>query len=571
MTKRIAIFLALFSLLGCSKKSSYREITLETYRDKMKAAWIGQMAGVGWGLPTEFKFIGEIIPGDRVPEWMPSMVNQQGNDDLYVEMTFLASMEQYGIDVSIRQAGIDFANTGYGLWAANKQGRENLRHGIAPPASSHPEYNVNCEDIDYQIEADYSGIIAPGMPNVPIQLGEKFGRLMNYGDGMWAGQFVGGMYAAAYFSDDIEEIILAGLQCIPPESNYAQVVKDVMQWHSELPDDWQACWELIMDKYYRTLDHHPFHRANPGAWVGIDAKVNGAFIVLGLLYGEGDMEKTIRYSMQCGLDSDCNPSNAAGILATTIGYEKLDAKYKTGLDPEKKFSYTNYNFNDLLRVSEGFTRKYIENNGGKIKSGRSGKEVFQIPVTDPGPSAFTPAYNPAPVDPAMRYSEAELSQILAYSHKDFEEGLAEIAPGWEIFHGGKGSSLVPVQFMGRRDVIKVEPMTAERGAIVEFPGESLDVNDAGTGRTMAADGKAVLSFSVAADKGETWKLNVSIPTPDGRIREERMVGGDGTGWNKIEVPFSYASNKIPRIQIGIGTLDDAVHAGYIQGLKIATR
>jgi DNA-binding response OmpR family regulator len=31
-----------------------------------------------------------------------------------------------------------------------------------------------------------SGLIAPGLPNIAIRLGEKFGRLMNYGDGVYA-------------------------------------------------------------------------------------------------------------------------------------------------------------------------------------------------------------------------------------------------------------------------------------------------------------------------------------------------------------------------------------------------
>ena len=146
-------FLIALSLFSC-KNEKGKKITVSEYQDKMKAAWVGQMAGVGWGLPTEFKFPDEIIPLDKVPEWDPEMVNQQGNDDLYVEMTFMSSMEKHGLDVSIRQAGIDFANTGYGLWAANRRGRENLRSGIAPPESSHPQYSDNCDDIDNQIEAD---------------------------------------------------------------------------------------------------------------------------------------------------------------------------------------------------------------------------------------------------------------------------------------------------------------------------------------------------------------------------------------------------------------------------------
>ena len=34
-------------------------------------------------------------------------------------LTFLKTLEDYGLDVSIRQAGIDFANSQYRLWHAN--------------------------------------------------------------------------------------------------------------------------------------------------------------------------------------------------------------------------------------------------------------------------------------------------------------------------------------------------------------------------------------------------------------------------------------------------------------------
>ena len=34
---------------------------------KMKAGWIGQMAGVGWGGPTEFRYKGVIMPEDKMP------------------------------------------------------------------------------------------------------------------------------------------------------------------------------------------------------------------------------------------------------------------------------------------------------------------------------------------------------------------------------------------------------------------------------------------------------------------------------------------------------------------------
>ena len=65
MTRKInsAIFVLIIILLSsCSSKSDFRRIPVEEYRSKMKAGWLGQMAGVGWGAPTEFNFNAMIIP-----------------------------------------------------------------------------------------------------------------------------------------------------------------------------------------------------------------------------------------------------------------------------------------------------------------------------------------------------------------------------------------------------------------------------------------------------------------------------------------------------------------------------
>ena len=107
-------------LAPASAQTIYRRLPVKEYRDKMKAAWIGQIAGVSWGAPTEFKWRDQMIPEDKMPKWRPAMINDAfGQDDLYVEMTFLRTMEEYGLDCSIRQAGIDFANSGYPLWCLN--------------------------------------------------------------------------------------------------------------------------------------------------------------------------------------------------------------------------------------------------------------------------------------------------------------------------------------------------------------------------------------------------------------------------------------------------------------------
>ena len=352
-------------------ETQFRRIAVKDYVDKMKAGWIGQMVGVGWGGPTEFRFKGQIIPEDKMPKWRPELVNQFEQDDIYVEMTFLRTLEQYGMDASIRQAGIDFANSGYALWHANRYGRQNLRNGIAPPDSGHPKFNKHADDIDYQIEADYAGLIAPGLPNVAIELGEKFGRLMNYGDGLYGGQFVAGMYAEAFFETNMVKIIEAGLKCIPKGSQYHECINDVLRWYKQNPGDWKKTWQLIEDKYQDNPDYRRFSCETDDDF-NIDAKINGAYIVMGLLYGKGDPDKTMIISTRCGQDSDCNPSNAGGILFTTIGFSKLPDKFKSALNPEGKFSHTPYNFPMLTKVCEKLVRQAVKRASGRIEKDTNG-------------------------------------------------------------------------------------------------------------------------------------------------------------------------------------------------------
>ena len=378
-------------------ETRFRRLPVKVYVDKMKAGWIGQMAGVGWGGPTEFRWKGEIIPADKMPKWQPGMINQFRQDDIYVEMTFLRTLDVHGWDVPIRQAGLDFAASGYRLWHANRAGRDNLRNGIAPPDSGHPQFNKHADDIDYQIEADYAGLIAPGMPNLAIELGEKFGRLMNYGDGLYGGQFVGGMYAEAFFEDDPVKIVDAGLKCIPAESQYAECIRDTLRWSKENPDDWEKTWGLINRKYHLNPEYRRFSCSGPKGGFNIDAKINGAYIVMGLLYGKRDPDQTIIISTRCGQDSDCNPSNAGGVLFTTIGFSKLPKRFTSALDPEGKFSHTPYNFPTLIEVSGKLVRSAVERSGGRIEKNSGGEEVFVIPVVEPKPGKLEQCWEPGPV------------------------------------------------------------------------------------------------------------------------------------------------------------------------------
>ena len=96
--------------------------------------------------------------------------------------------------------------------------------------------------------------------------------------------------------------------------------------------------------------------------------MNSAYVVMGLLFGSGDFGKTIEISTRCGQDSDCNPSSAAGILATMIGYSNIPEKWMPNLREveDRKFSYTTMSLNDVYQKGFELALMNIERNGGKV-------------------------------------------------------------------------------------------------------------------------------------------------------------------------------------------------------------
>jgi hypothetical protein len=374
-----AILLAFVAWAGASaQKSPYRELTLDQLRDKIAGGWAGQMIGVSFGAPTEFRAQGRILEED-LPPWTPDRVkNSLNQDDLYVDMTLAQVLDEKGLDATTEDFAAAFAKTQYSLWHANLAARRNLRRGIPPALSGHPRHNAHADDIDFQIEADFIGLMAPGLYQASNRIADRAGRVMNYGDGIYGGMFVSCMYAAAFFEKDPRRIVETGLACIPSRSPYARLIADVLAWHKQYPDDWRRVWRLIEEKWDRN-DPCPAGALRP---FNIDAKLNGAYIALGLLYGGGDFGRTLEISTRAGQDSDCNPASAGGILGVVLGYSGIPEIWKSGIPAiaNEKFRYTDYSFNTIVESTLKRALALIERNGGR----REGDRVL-VRVQQPRP------------------------------------------------------------------------------------------------------------------------------------------------------------------------------------------
>jgi ADP-ribosylglycohydrolase len=479
----------------------------DVFVDKCKGAWAGQMFAVCYGFPYEFRSNGKPIEGP-LRAWKPEAIRGAlGQDDCYVEMTFLKAMEEHGIDITPAQAGKAFAESEYDLWHANLAGRENVRAGLMPPLSGHPVYNRHADDIDFQIEADLFGIIAPGLSHESNRLCDIFGHIMNYGDGVYGGMFVAGMYAAAYFeSEDVAAVMDAGLACIPKESLYHQCISDVIQWHRESPEDWLATWYKIEEKWQDDVD------CAPGNPFNIDAKLNGAYIAMGLLYGQGDMMRTTQVSTRCGQDTDCNPSNAAGVLGCMKGYTALEPPFRSGIPAmeDEKFVYTDYSFKTLIPACQAIAEKLIRRAGGSVDG-----DAYTIPIQKPAP--------PVTLEQWVHQKELLLTVITNREVYLWNPDWRVVACGPDMQPGMRS------RWYGRERVLALHPVSETEPAVIEAD------------LAIPKNAKRLV-INVASDKKGDFLLKVAL---DGNVASEKTIDTKGD-WTRVEADVrGYRGKTIP--------------------------
>lgn len=363
---------------GCSSSSSsvvQDEVSMpiQQLADKIKGGWAAKTIGCTYGGPVEFLHNGTMIQDYTPIKWSKDRVKFYFDtfpglyDDIYVDIVFVNVFDRLGLEAPADSFAISFANAGFPLWHANQVAKYNIKQGIMPPMSGHWLNNPHADDIDYQIEADFAGLMSPGMPNTASDFSDKVGHIFTYGDGWYGGVYVGALYSMAFVSNDVETVVDEALKTIPEQSDFYKCIKDVISWHKQYPDDWKQTWFECQKKWASEVG------CPDGVFVpfNIDAKINSAYVTIGLLYGMKDFHQTIDISARCGQDSDCNAATAAGILGTMLGYTNIPDVWKESLYgiEDLPFAYTDVSLNKLSELSLKQAIDVIKKEGGTVEAG----------------------------------------------------------------------------------------------------------------------------------------------------------------------------------------------------------
>ena len=332
----------------------------DDFADKVRGAWAGKLIGVQYGQSYEFMSLAHINEGEM--EWSPEMIlGALAQDDVYTQVSFMQTIAKEGLDASADRLAEDFATAGFELFHANLQARKNWYDGLRPPLTGSARYNAHANDIDFQIDADFIGLMCPGMPDMVSGYCDRIGTIMNDGDGIYGGVFIATMHCLGFFHSDMASIVEGALANIPAGSSYARCISDVLECYRTDPSDWRKAWDML---HARWEDHICI----PNIPFNIDARMNGAYVAIALLYGGEDFARTMEIAVRCGQDSDCNASNAAAIWGVVHGYSAIPSEYSDALSllGDKPFSYTEFSYEDVVSKTMEFARTNIVRGGGSV-------------------------------------------------------------------------------------------------------------------------------------------------------------------------------------------------------------
>ena len=301
------------------------------YEERVYAGVLGKIIGVYLGRPFEgwpyeqiMEQLGEVwyYVNDRISHHPPLIVT---DDDISGTFTFLRALADYDFSPDLTPAQIGQTWLNYlierktVLWWGGIGGSTEhtaymrLKKGIPAPRSGSIEMNgpIVAQQIGSQIFIDGWGLINPGDPQRAADFARRAASVSHDGEAIYGAQVVAALEAQAFVERDIEKLLDVGVSVIPSDSLIYRMISDLRNWRTA-DNDWRKTRQRIVEQYgYKDYIG------------GCHIVPNHALVILSLLYGEGDFQKSLMIGNTCGWDTDCNSANIGCVMGVLTGLEGI--------------------------------------------------------------------------------------------------------------------------------------------------------------------------------------------------------------------------------------------------------
>ncbi len=301
------------------------------YIERCYAGWMAKLVGIRYGAPIEgwtYEKIREVY--GELDGYLVNYDMFAADDDSNGPMIFIRALNDATCtrDITpqqIAETWLNYAPYEHGFYWWGGYGRStehtaylNLRAGIPAPRSGSIEQNGTAiaEQIGGQIFIDTWGLVFPNQPELAAEYAGKAASVSHGGNGVYGGQYVATAISLAFAAKNIREVVLGALDYIPADCEYARVVKDVVRFHdAQETKNWREAFEYVKANW--GYDRYPGN---------CHIIPNAAVMILSMIYGDGDFDRTLNICNMCGWDTDCNVGNVATIMGVLCGIEAIDRK-----------------------------------------------------------------------------------------------------------------------------------------------------------------------------------------------------------------------------------------------------
>lgn len=354
-----------------------------TFYDKILGCWIGKNIGGTLGAPVEwfraihdFTFYTHDLNGEPLP-----------NDDLDLQLIWLKCLEDKGPTLNARDLGeywLDYQVANYSEYGLCKG---NMRAGFMPPISGtlNNKFKDSC---GAYIRTEIWSCVCPGRPDLAVQYAYE-DAIVDHGDGegTYAALFVAAMESAAFVESDFNKLIKVGLSYIPEDCGVAKCINDVIKWHSE-GLTWLETRDAILEHYRGRVLPYILHKCDQrdidrdfhkGPF-GYDAPSNIGIIIAGMLYGEGDFDKTLCTAVNMGEDTDCTAGTLGALFGIINGASNIPKKWIEPIGHSIQTICCNLAASTYPKTVEELTDRII--NQAKVMSvfynGKYGRQTIEL-------------------------------------------------------------------------------------------------------------------------------------------------------------------------------------------------
>lgn len=357
-------------------------LSKQVARDKLLGMWVGNAIGIGSGYEycrTNDKNYDSnpmdaiVVPGDKTyvaladKYWEPNGQICSGSigvnklrthpisdarimkglvisdDDMHVDVLNQFIFRDNGANLGAEDVAAAWDKYEVSDVGGGSSVTPNVRNnGYMPPYTGQRMYgNTGYWVTEAWIENETLGGIFPYMYQSVEAYNEIFAT--HTGDALcsYLGKLCALMYSLAYEYNDPLVILEKAFDRMDKTSEIYEIYQFVLQCKADGMTWRETCLEVAKKRV-----NVQAHKGGSASDFSINA--NAGMIFIGLIYGNGDFEESVKITSLCGLDGDCTAATVAGLLGLMKGFDALPQKYKNYINGDSiYFNYTGKNGEEI--------------------------------------------------------------------------------------------------------------------------------------------------------------------------------------------------------------------------------